>query len=104
VEVEGEKRPRCFVIEEQGYDGRVKDPTNQDEIDEKRKTAFEMAHYRGAQVPLGIFYQIELPTYYERVAATAPILNQYAPATAPIADEVGLPTTDLATTYESILV
>jgi len=104
VEVGSEKRPRTFVIETQGYDGVVKDPANQDEIDEKKKKAFEMAHYRGAQVPLGIFYQVDLPTYYERIAATAPMLNQYTPAQAPIADGQGKPSTNLGKIYETLLV
>ncbi|HXV28132.1 MAG TPA: thiamine pyrophosphate-dependent enzyme [bacterium] len=104
VEVGSEKRPRTFVIETQGYDGVVKDPSNQDEIDEKKRKAFEMAQYRGVQAPLGIFYQVELPTYYERIAQTAPILNQHTPAAAPIADSNGKPTTDLTKTYETLLV
>ena len=104
VEMEGQKKPRCFVIEDQGYNGVVKDPANQDEIAEKKRKAFEMANYRGVQVPLGVFYQVELPTYYERLAATAPILNQFTPAQAPIADTSGHPTTSLTKPYESILV
>ncbi len=104
VEIHGQKKPRLFQIESEGYDGVVKDPNNQDEIDQKKKQAFEMAHYRGEQVPIGIFYQVELPTYYERVAAAAPILNQYTPAGAPIADANGRPTTDLSKTYSSVLV
>jgi 2-oxoglutarate ferredoxin oxidoreductase subunit beta len=104
VEIHGEKKPRCFIIEDQGYDGVVKDPANQDEIDEKKKQAFGMAQYRGEQVPLGVLFQVEVPTYYERLAASAAILNQFSPANAPISEPSGKPTTNLAKTYESLLV
>ena len=104
VEVHGQQKPRIFDIEKEGYDGRVKDPTNEDEIVAKKKQAFEMAHYRGDQVPVGVFYQIELPTYYERIAANAPILNQYTPATLPTEDASGRPTTDLSKPLETLLV
>lgn len=104
VEVHGEKRPRTFVIEDSGYDGVVKDPENEDEIHEKKRRAFEMANDRGAQVPLGIFYQIETPTYYERVAATAPLLNEQMPASARIADASGRPVADLSKLYQKITV
>ena len=104
VEIHGQKKPRLFQIESEGYDGAVKDPNNQDEINQKKKQAFEMAYYRGDQVPIGVFYQIDLPTYYERVAVAAPILNEQTPAAAPIADANGKPLTDVTHTYNSILV
>ena len=104
VEIHGEKKPRLFQIESEGYDGVVKDPANLDEIDQKKKRAFEMANYRGEQVPIGVFYQVELPTYYERLAATAPVLNEHTPAGAPIADSSGKPTTDLAKPAQAFLV
>ncbi len=104
VEVHGQQKPRCFDMEKEGYDGRVKDPTNEDEIVAKKKQAFEMAHYRGEQVPLGVFYQVELPTYYDRIASNAPILNQHTPADLPTQDEKGRPTSDLSKPLETLLV
>lgn len=104
LEIHGQKKPRLFQIEAEGYDGVVKDPANEDEIQEKKNRAFEMAHYRGEQVPIGVFYQVEVPTFYERVAASAPILNEFSPAAAKVADDKGKPTTDLGKVYASILV
>jgi len=92
VEVGGEKKPRTFVIEDVGYDGVVKDPGNEDEILEKKSKAFVMAHDQGA------------PTYYERVAATAPLLNEQMPASARIVDESGKPSTDLSKLYQKVMV
>lgn len=104
VEIHGQQKPRCFDIEKDGYNGKVSDPNNLDEVAAKKKQAFEMANYRGEQVPIGVLYQIELPTYYERIAANAPILNQYTPASLPTADAASRPTTDLAKPLESLLV
>lgn len=105
VEVHGQQKPRCFDIErEENYDGRVKDSSNEEEIIEKKKRAFEMAHYRGDRVPIGVFYQIELPTYYDRIAENAPILNRYTPASLPTEDEKGKPASDLSKPLETLLV
>ena len=104
VEIHGQQKPRCFDIEKEGYDGRVKDPSNEEEVAAKRKQAFEMANYRGEQVPLGVIYQIELPTYYERVAVNVPILNEHTPTNLPIADAQGKPTSDLSAPLSHLLV
>ena len=104
VEVHGQQKPRCFDIEKEGYDGRVKNSSDENEIVAKKKQAFEMAHYRGEQVPIGVYYQVELPTYYERIASNAPVLNQYTPTSLPTADEKGRPTTDLSKSIEPLLV
>jgi len=104
VEIHGQQKPRCFDMEKEGYDGRVKDPTNEDEVATKSKQAFEMAYYRGEQVPLGVLYQIELPTYYDRIAENAPVLNQYTPTSLPTEDEAGRPTTDLSKPLTAVLI
>jgi 2-oxoglutarate ferredoxin oxidoreductase subunit beta len=104
VEVRGAQAPRTFIIEDQGYNGTVSDPNNPDEIDEKKKQAFDMAHYRGAQVPLGVFYKVNLPTYYDRMTDTAPVLKEQTPANARIADASGRPATDLTKPCQSVLV
>ena len=104
VEIHGQQKPRVFDIEKEGYDGRVKDPTNEDEVAAKKKQAFEMAYYRGDQVPVGVLYQIDLPTYYDRIAENAPVLNEHTPVTLPVADERGRPTTDLSKPLSHLLV
>lgn len=104
VEVHGQPKPRIFDIEKEGYDGRVKDPANEAEIIEKKKQAFEMAHYQGPQAPVGVFYQIDLPTYYDRIAEVAPVLKEYTPVTLPIEDSDGRSTTDISRAKSAFLV
>ena len=104
VESHGQQKPRCFDIEKEGYDSRVKDASNEEEVLSKKKQAFEMAYYRGEQVPIGVFYQIDLPVYYDRIAVNAPILKQYTPVTLPTQDSSGKPTTNLSSALASYLV
>ena len=94
---------RVFNINEQGYNGAVQDPTNLDEVDTKRNKAFEMANFRGERIPVGVFYEIKLPTYDERMQAQVPMLKQYAPALMPYQDASHLPTTDLTKVYEEYM-
>ena len=95
VKGEGENNlvTRIFNANEMGHDGAVKDPTNLDEVADKQKKAFELAHYHGDRIPVGVFYEIKLPTYVERMQAQAPMLKKYAPAHVPYEDASHLPTT-----------
>jgi 2-oxoglutarate ferredoxin oxidoreductase subunit beta len=95
--------PRIFNVSELGHDGVVKDPTNLDEVAKKRQSAFEATQYRGERIPVGVFYEIKLPTYVERMQAQAPMLKKYAPARVPYEDASHLPTTDLSKAYEEFL-
>jgi len=105
VKVEGEINvlPRVFNINEAGHDGAVKDPTNIDEVNDKKKKAFEWTQFKGERIPVGVFYEIKLPTYVERMQAQAPMLKKYVPAKAPYQDASHLPTTDLTQAYEEFL-
>jgi 2-oxoglutarate ferredoxin oxidoreductase subunit beta len=105
VKGEGEIKmlPKIVSVDELGHDGVVKDPTNLEEVDKKRTKAFEMANYRGERIPVGVFYEIKLPTYVERMQAQAPMLKKYAPARVPYEDASHLPTTDLSKAYEEFL-
>jgi 2-oxoglutarate ferredoxin oxidoreductase subunit beta len=104
VEWEGRAWPRTFLLDETGYDGRVSDPTDPNEILSRQKQAFEMAQPR-PRIPLGVFYQIELPTYFDRFGANAPILKEYTPYTLPITNGDGTrPLTDLSAAYREFLV
>jgi hypothetical protein len=86
-----------------GHDGSVKDPTNIDEVTDKQKKAFEMAYYHGDRIPVGVFYEIKLPTYVERMQAQVPMLKKFSPARVPYEDASHLPTTDLSKVYEEFL-
>ncbi len=58
---------RVYKLEDTGYDYKVKDPTNQDEILRKQLQALAKSFEWDDKVPIGIFYQIEISTYEERI-------------------------------------
>jgi 2-oxoglutarate ferredoxin oxidoreductase subunit beta len=104
IEVEGRQLPRTFLLNETGYDGGVKDPDDEAEVLAKKKQAFEMTQPQ-SRIPLGVFYRIELPTYYERIAANAPVLREFTPANLPITNGDGsIPSTDLTGAYNEFLI
>ena len=104
VDFAGLPRPRTFLLEETGYDGRVHNPADPTEVIGKQKQAFAMAQPQ-ARIPLGVFYQIELPTYYERLSTNAPILKTFTPVTLPVAAANGTtPGADLSSAYGELLV
>jgi 2-oxoglutarate ferredoxin oxidoreductase subunit beta len=105
MEIDGIKLPRVYKLEDIQYDGRVKDPENQDEMNEKRRQAFEISQVQGDRFALGVFYQIELPTYYERIAVSSPILKESTPVRLAIEDpKTHRPTTDLSKIYQDLTV
>lgn len=104
VEIGGVQKPRTYKLEEIGYDGRVKDPTNAEEVAVKKAAALERVMIQEERVALGIFYQIELPTFYDRVVANVPALEGKAPATLPIEDANHRPITDLTHTLQELTV
>ncbi len=65
------KRSRLYSLEEAGYDGVVKDPTNLEEVIAKKAQAVAKS-YEVEPIPIGIYYQIDLPTYEERLAERMP--------------------------------
>ena len=66
-----DKRSRLYSLEEAGYDGVVKDPTNLDEVIAKKAQAVAKS-YEVEPIPIGIYYKIDLPTYEERLAERMP--------------------------------
>jgi len=105
VETPQGSKPRTYKLETVGYDGVVQHPEDLEEVDRKRQAAFEMAHLRGERVPLGIFYQIALPTFEERLAANIPVLKESTAAALSVEDPAThRPITDLAHTYRELLV
>lgn len=105
VETPDGPRPRTYNLETVGYDGRVRDPDNAEEVARKRQAAFEMAHVQGERIPLGVFYQIALSTFEERLAANIPALKESSAAALAIEDpSTHLPLTDLTQTYRELLV
>jgi 2-oxoglutarate/2-oxoacid ferredoxin oxidoreductase subunit beta len=96
VEIEGKTMPRTYYLDQEGYDGLVKNPLDIHEVNEKRQQAFIKAHQIEERVPLGIYYQIQLPTYEDNLKNNMPLLQQYAPVDIPYYDAQGNPTTDLS--------
>ena len=96
VDVGGRMVPRTYYLKDDGYDGQVKNPNSMAEVNEKKLAAFERAHRIEQQVPLGIFYQIELPTFTDTLRKNIPMLQQYeAPVDIPYTSNTGHANVDL---------
>jgi 2-oxoglutarate ferredoxin oxidoreductase subunit beta len=102
VKEEEKSVSKLVTVEELKHDGVIKDPTNRDEVFEKQRKAFDLIQYRGERIPIGVFYQIKLPTYIERMQSQVPMLKKYSPVRIPYADANHLPTTDLTDAFEEI--
>ncbi len=70
-----EKKSRLYKLEEQGFDGKVQDVTDTTEIITKKAAAVARS-YETEPIPVGIYYQAELPTYEDGVNARIPALAQ----------------------------
>jgi len=104
IEINGAKYPRVYHIEEKGYDGKVHNPADPAEIETKKIQALEKVNASEEQVPLGVFYQVELPTFMDRIKPNIPLLQQYASAKMPIEDpQSHIPSTDLSEAYAEVL-
>ena len=69
------KTSRLYKLEEQGYDGKVKDVSDKAEIIMKKAAAVARS-YETEPIPVGIYYQAELPTYEDGVNARIPALAE----------------------------
>src|SRR2546428_298181 len=70
-----EKRSRLYKLEDKGYDGKVQDPADAQEIVTKKAAAVARS-YETDPIPIGIYYQVELPTYEDAVAQRIPALAE----------------------------
>lgn len=104
IEVNGQSIPRVYYLEESGYDGVVKNPADAHEVNEKRLRAFEKANAIEDRVPLGVYYQIKLPTYDELLKDNMPLLKEYAPIDIPYVDDDNNPTTDLMSAMQDFII
>lgn len=104
IEIQGAKYPRTYHIEEKGYDGKVHDPSNEQEIAEKKLQALQKVQGNEPQVALGVFYEVALPDFLDRIKPNIPLLQQYTSAKMPIEDpNTHAPTTDLSEAYAEVL-
>ncbi len=76
-----DKASRLYKLEEHGYDGKVQDPTDQEELIAKKSAAVARS-YETDPIPIGIYYQVELPTYEDAVRSRIPALTEK-----PLADQ-----------------
>jgi 2-oxoglutarate ferredoxin oxidoreductase subunit beta len=102
-DAEGVTYPRTYYLEDRGYDGKVKDPTDPHEVNEKMQAAFTQAHKIEEQVALGVYFQIELPTYSDMLKENLPLLREYEPIDLPYHDANMHATTDLTSAMEDYL-
>lgn len=71
-------KSRIYKLEETGYDGRVHDPGNGEEVVAKKMQAVAKSYEWGDRIPVGVYYQIERPTFEEEMAARRPSLRETA--------------------------
>lgn len=102
VEIEGAKYPRTYHIEEKGYNGKVQNPSDEGEIQAKKLQALQKVQGTEPQVALGVFYEVELPDFMDRIKPNIPLLQQYTSAKMPIEDAAHTPTTDLTEAYAEV--
>ena len=69
VTFEQAKVPRMYNLEEQGFDPIVRDPNDREENAHKLSNALSKAMEKGERMPIGVFYQIDRPTYEDRMEA-----------------------------------
>ncbi len=90
-------KPRLYKLEETAYDPVVHDPNNAEEISQKKGQAFQKSQEWGERIPTGIFYQITLPTFEDRLKERVPALKTSPAAKLPIYDpKTGTPTADIS--------
>lgn len=69
-----EKTSRLYKLEDRGYDGRVHEPTDAEEIVAKKAAAVARSYER-EPIPIGVYYEVELPTYEDEINKRIPSLK-----------------------------
>lgn len=91
----GAELPRVYYLDDTDYDGRVQNPNDAHEVNTKKVEAIQRAYEIEDRIPLGVYYQIDLPTYEDRLGDNLPVLKGSSPFAAVYHDEKGRATTDL---------
>jgi len=101
VDVGGSQVPRVYYLENDGYDGVVKNPNDIHEVNAKQAQCFERAHKVEDRVALGVYYQIERPTFQDILKKNIPLLSEFAPVELPYYDpKTMIANTDLSKAAE----
>jgi 2-oxoglutarate/2-oxoacid ferredoxin oxidoreductase subunit beta len=106
LDKEGKKivgKPRTYSLSSTGYDAVVHDPSSVEEIQKKQAQAILKAQEWGDAIPTGVFYQIQMPTFEERLKDRIPSLRETPAAQAIIADATGKPSTNITPLLDAIL-
>lgn len=103
LEIEGSMFPRVYDIEAEGYNGKVNDPSDEAEVNAKEIAALTKIRTKEDRVALGVFWQIEQPTFMDRLADGNPLMAETPSYKMEIADSEGRPTLDLSKTYAGFL-
>lgn len=96
--------PRVYYLDEAGYNGKVDSPDDAQHVSLKRQEAFERMGRVEDRIPLGVFYQIQKPTYEDMLKTNLPLLREYAPVDLPYHDANMRPTTDLTSAWEDSVI
>jgi 2-oxoglutarate ferredoxin oxidoreductase subunit beta len=104
LDASGKPVPRVYKLEETGYDGVVRD--NSDEELEKKITQAVLKSFEfGDRTPIGVFYQNEfIPTYEDRLNSRMPTYKTYPPALQSIAHSDGTPSARVQKLLDELLV
>lgn len=98
----GKPVPRCYALEETGYDPVVK---SLDEDAAKKGQALERSREWGDRIPIGIFYQNELvPTFEDRINHRIPDYSKVPPAKQVISTDKGSSAVNLQRMFEELRV
>ncbi len=60
--------PRIYQLDDTDYDSKVKDPTDEEEVIAKKTQAITRSFEYGKRVPIGVFYDIEIPTFEDQLS------------------------------------
>lgn len=71
-----EGKSRIYKLEDTGYDPDVHDPNDGDEIIAKKVQAVSRSYEWGSQIPVGVYYRAERPTFGEELAVRRPSLGE----------------------------
>jgi len=65
-----------YKLEETGYDGKVADPAQRDEVNSKKGNALLKSFEWGEKIPIGVFFKMEVATFEDQLANRMPALKE----------------------------
>ena len=97
--------PRIYKLEsDAAWDPVVHDPADRDEIVRKQAQCIGKTMEWGEKIPIGVYYEIQKPTYEDRVAHRSPAYPAKNPANEVYWDAAGRPTASIAKVMDGMRV